>query len=40
MLTVISVQVDDQVTVDSFLRMLGLEKFAILFKAEEVCNCW
>ncbi|KAL8534048.1 hypothetical protein ACS0TY_010170 [Phlomoides rotata] len=28
--------VDDQVTVDSFLRTLGLEKFAIIFKAEEV----
>ncbi|GER32306.1 sterile alpha motif domain-containing family protein [Striga asiatica] len=28
--------VDDQVTVDSFLRSLGLEKYAILFKAEEV----
>lgn len=29
-------QVDDEVTVDSFLRSLGLEKFAIAFKAEEV----
>ncbi|KAL3654129.1 hypothetical protein CASFOL_003810 [Castilleja foliolosa] len=28
--------VDDQVNVDSFLRSLGLEKYAILFKAEEV----
>ncbi|EYU29690.1 hypothetical protein ABFS82_12G112200 [Erythranthe guttata] len=28
--------VSDQVTVDSFLRSLGLEKFAVLFKAEEV----
>ncbi|PIN21282.1 hypothetical protein CDL12_06017 [Handroanthus impetiginosus] len=28
--------VDDQVTVDSFLRSLDLEKFAIVFKAEEV----
>ncbi|KAL3631070.1 hypothetical protein CASFOL_024054 [Castilleja foliolosa] len=28
--------VDDQVTVDSFLRSLGLEKYAILFKVEEV----
>ncbi|KAK6139258.1 hypothetical protein DH2020_026998 [Rehmannia glutinosa] len=31
-----SYMVDDQVTVDSFLRSLGLEKYAILFKAEEV----
>ncbi|KAL6571755.1 hypothetical protein OROHE_002624 [Orobanche hederae] len=29
-------KVDEQVTVDSFLRSLGLEKYAILFKAEEV----
>ncbi|KAL0368272.1 UNVERIFIED_CONTAM: hypothetical protein Scaly_1046100 [Sesamum calycinum] len=28
--------VDDHITVDSFLRSLGLEKYAILFKAEEV----
>lgn len=28
--------VDDQITVDSFLRSLGLEKFAVAFKAEEV----
>ncbi|KAH6756408.1 Sterile alpha motif domain-containing protein [Perilla frutescens var. hirtella] len=28
--------VDDQVTVDSLLRSLGLEKFAVTFKAEEV----
>ncbi|KAL6562594.1 hypothetical protein OROGR_003601 [Orobanche gracilis] len=28
--------VAEQVTVDSFLRSLGLEKYAILFKAEEV----
>lgn len=28
--------VDDQVTVDSFLRSLGLEKFTVTFKAEEV----
>ncbi|KAL6567769.1 hypothetical protein OROGR_001437 [Orobanche gracilis] len=31
-----SYMVDEQVTVDSFLRSLGLEKYAILFKAEEV----
>ncbi|KAG8366212.1 hypothetical protein BUALT_Bualt17G0053000 [Buddleja alternifolia] len=28
--------VEEQLTVDSFLRSLGLEKYAILFKAEEV----
>ncbi|KAL0421282.1 UNVERIFIED_CONTAM: hypothetical protein Slati_3151100 [Sesamum latifolium] len=33
-----SYAVDDHITVDSFLRSLGLEKYAILFKAEEVCE--
>ncbi|KAL2453615.1 SAM domain-containing protein [Abeliophyllum distichum] len=31
-----SYMVDDQLTVDSFLQSLGLEKYAIHFKAEEV----
>lgn len=37
---ILCLQLDDQVSVDSFLRLLGLEKFAVTFKAEEVCNLW
>ncbi|CAA2954381.1 Hypothetical predicted protein [Olea europaea subsp. europaea] len=31
---------NDYLTVDSFLQSLGQEKYAIYFKAEEVCDFW
>ncbi|XP_063943924.1 uncharacterized protein LOC108209545 isoform X3 [Daucus carota subsp. sativus] len=35
-----SYAVNEPHTVDGFLRALGLEKYAINFKAEEVCSVW
>lgn len=35
-LSFLSIQVEDLPTVDGFLHSLGLEKYAINFKAEEV----